>query len=446
MTTAPSTAPSTTRSTAPSSGRSTALLTDMYELTMLDAALADGTAQRPAMFEAFARRLPAGRRFGMLAGTGRLLPLLRDFRFDDDVLRFLKDHRVVTDATLRHLETFRFTGTITAVPEGDVYWPDTPVLSARGTFGEALILETLVLSVLNHDTAVASAAARMVIAAQGRPLIEMGSRRVHEEAAVAAARAAHIAGFGTTSNLEAGVRFGVPVAGTAAHASVLARPSERAAFAAQVAQSGPDTTILVDTYDIAEGIRTAIDIAGTGLGGIRLDSGDLLVESRRARDLLDSLGATGTQISVTSDLDEYIIEEAQGAPIDRYGVGTRVATGSGAPTASMVYKLVAIGEDDGTMRPVAKKSASKTSTGGAKTLSRFPDGREVWTLDGTVPDGATAVHETLVEHGEIRDEADAGTQRARERAREMLAALPERARKIAHGEAHRTSEPWRDER
>lgn len=423
--------------------QSTGLLTDMYELTMLDAALADGTASRRAVFEAFTRRLPPGRRFGMLVGTGRLLELLREFRFDDAQIAFLRDQRVVSEATAAHLAGFRFTGTITALPEGEVHWPGTPVLSVQGTFGEALILETLILSVLNHDSAVGAAAARMVLAARGRPLIEMGSRRVHEQAAVAAARAAYVAGFATTSNLEAGRWFGVPVAGTAAHSSVLARTSEREAFAAQIAQSGPGTTLLVDTYDIAQGIRTAVEVAGTGLGGIRLDSGDLLVESRRARDLLDSLGATGTQISVTSDLDEYLIEEAQGAPIDRFGVGTRVATGSGAPTAGMVYKLVAIEGPDGAMRSVAKRSSAKTSTGGDKTLSRFPDGREVWTLDGTVPAGAAPVHETLIDHGEPIPQDRAGTARARERAAAVLAALPAEAARTAHGDPYRSSEEWK---
>lgn len=420
----------------------TALLTDMYELTMLDAALADGTASRRAVFEAFARRLPPGRRFGMLGGIGRLLDALRDFRFDDADLAYLRDASVVTERTAQHLADFRFNGTITALPEGEVYWPGTPVLQVEGTFGEAMILETLILSILNHDSAVASAAARMVIAAQGRPLIEMGSRRVHEDAAVSAARAAYVAGFGSTSNLEAGRRYGVPVAGTAAHASVLARPTEREAFAAQIALSGPRTTILVDTYDIAQGIRTAVEVAGPELFAIRLDSGDLLVEARKARDLLDSLGATGTKIATSSDLDEYLIEEAQGAPIDVYGVGTRVATGSGSPTAGMVYKLVAIEGADGSMRPVAKKSSSKQSTGGDKTLVRFPDGREAWTLDGSIPDGAAAVHETIVDHGEICALERSGTERARATAAAAIAALPARARRTARGEAYRTSEEW----
>ncbi|MGP9693756.1 nicotinate phosphoribosyltransferase [Brachybacterium sp. AOP25-B2-12] len=419
----------------------TALLTDMYELSMLDAALADGTAARPAVFEAFSRRLPPGRRFGLLAGTGRFAQLLEDFRFDDADVAFLRDHQVVSDRTADHLADFRFTGTVRALPEGSVYWPGTPVLSVEGTFGEALILETLVLSVLNHDTAIASAAARMVIAARDRPLIEMGSRRVHERAAVAAARAAYVAGFATTSNLAAGREFGVPVAGTAAHASVLARASEAEAFAAQIAQSGPSTTILVDTYDIAQGIRTAVEVAGPELGGIRIDSGDLLVESRKARDLLDELGATRTGISVTSDLDEYLLEELQGAPIDRYGVGTRVATGSGAPTAGMVYKLVAIAGDDGAMRAVAKRSSSKTSVGGAKTLSRFEDGREVWTLDGTVPVGASPAQTVLVQDG-VRTTSGHGTQEARTHAARSLEQLPVEARKIAHGDPYRHSEEW----
>lgn len=420
-----------------------ALLTDMYELSMLDAALDDGAAHRRATFEAFARSLPPGRRFGLFAGTGRLLPLLRDFRFGDVELGFLRERGIVSARAADHLADFRFTGSLRALPEGEVYWPGTPVLRVEGTFGEALLLETLILSVLNHDSAIASAAARMVLAAQGRPLIEMGSRRVHEEAAVAGARAAYVAGFASTSNLEAGRRFGIPVAGTAAHASVLARATEREAFAAQVARSGAGTTLLVDTYDIVQGIRTAVEVAGPELGGIRLDSGDLLVESRRARDLLDELGATATTISVTSDLDEYLIEEAQGAPIDRFGVGTRVATGSGAPAAGMVYKLVAIEGDDGAMRPVAKRSSAKTSTGGTKTLSRFPDGREVWTLDGSIPPGATEAHEVLVEDGRVHVREQAGTERARERAATALGSLPARAAKIAHGAPYRSSEEWR---
>lgn len=419
--------------------RTTALMTDMYEYTMLSAMIADGTAGHDAVFEAFTRRLPEGRRFGLLGGTQRLLPLLEQFRFDEQTIAYLREVDAVSRETADYLADFRFTGTVRGLPEGSAFWPGTPVLTVEGELGQCVLVETLVLSVLNHDSAIASAAARMVIAAQGRPIIEMGSRRVHEDAAVSVGRATYLAGFASTSNLEAGHRFGVPVAGTAAHASVLARPSEREAFAAQIAASGPGTTLLVDTYDIPAGIRTAIEVAGTGLDGIRIDSGDLMVETTRARALLDELGATGTKISVTSDLDEYLMEYLQGAPVDRYGAGTRVATGSGHPTAGMVYKLVAVSDaPGGPLRPVAKTSAEKTSVGGRKTLARFPDGREVYTLDGTIPAGATAAQELLVDGG--RTVGAESLEVVRERAVRTLAELPDVARRISAGPAHRMSE------
>jgi nicotinate phosphoribosyltransferase len=238
-------------------------------------------------------------------------------------------------------------------------------LSVSGTFADAVVLETLALSVLNHDCAVAAAAARMVTAAAGRPLIEMGSRRTHEEAAVAAARATYLAGFTATSNLEAGRRYGIPTTGTAAHAYVLLHDDELAAFRGQVACMGAKTTLLVDTYDIRAGIENAIEAAGPGLDAIRIDSGDLGELARQAREQLDGLGATGTRIVLSGDLDEYAIAALRAEPVDSYGVGTSVVTGSGAPTAGLVYKLV---EVDG--RPVAKRSTSKESRGGAKSAVR----------------------------------------------------------------------------
>ncbi|MGN6243915.1 MAG: nicotinate phosphoribosyltransferase [Motilibacteraceae bacterium] len=352
------------------------LLTDRYELTMLSAFVEEGTARRRAVFEAFSRRLPEGRRYGVVAGLGRLLDLLRGFRFDPDEIDWLLADGVVTAGTADYLRGFRLTLDVDAYREGELYFPGSPVLTVRGELGQALILETLLLSVLNFDTAVASAAARMVVAAEGRPLIEMGSRRAHEEAAVAAARAAYLAGFGSTSNLAAGRAYGIPTVGTAAHAFTLAHADERGAFAAQVAAHGPGTTLLVDTFDIERGIRTAVEVAGPQLGAVRIDSGDLSVESRRARALLDSLGATGTKVVVTSDLDEYVIAALADAPIDTFGVGTRVVTGSGAPTAGMVYKLVAIADSDdpgAPLRPVVKKSAGKASAGGRKVATRLLD-------------------------------------------------------------------------
>jgi nicotinate phosphoribosyltransferase len=346
-----------------SAGVSTALFTDRYELTMAAAALADGTAQRECVFEVFARRLPEGRRYGVVAGTARLLESIERFRFGDEELAMLTG--IVDDDTLAWLADYRFSGDIDGYPEGELYFPGSPILTVRGTFADAVLLETLALSVLNHDSAIASAAARMVTAAAGRPIIEMGSRRTHEAAAVASARATYLAGFATTSNLEAQRRHGIPTAGTAAHAWVLLHDDELTAFASQVKALGPETTLLVDTFDIRRGVALAVEAAGTGLGAIRIDSGDLGELARQARDQLDTLGATGTKIVLSGDLDEYAIAALRAEPVDSYGVGTAVVTGSGAPTAGMVYKLV---EVDG--RPVAKRSESKESRGGRKSAIR----------------------------------------------------------------------------
>src|SRR5690242_5298325 len=349
--------------TAPIPAVPTALFTDHYELTMVAAALADGTAGRRCTFEVFARRLPEGRRYGVVAGTGRLLEAIGRFRFGDAELDRLSG--VLPPPMLDWLADYRFTGDVDGYPEGELFFPGSPILSVSGTFADAVVLETLALSVLNHDCAVAAAAARMVTAAAGRPLIEMGSRRTHEEAAVAAARATYLAGFTATSNLEAGRRYGIPTAGTAAHAYVLLHDDELASFRGQVGCLGTKTTLLVDTYDIRRGIENAIEAAGPELGAIRIDSGDLGELARQAREQLDGMGAKATRIVLSGDLDEYAIAALRAEPVDAYGVGTSVVTGSGAPTAGMVYKLV---EVDG--RPVAKRSAAKESRGGRKSAVR----------------------------------------------------------------------------
>ena len=343
----------------------TGLLTDRYEFTMLGAALRDSTAQRRCTFEVFARRLPNGRRYGVVAGTLRLLSAITDFRPTPDEVEQLRADGVVDDVGAEYLASYRFGGDIDGYREGELYFPYSPLLTVSGTFAECVVLETLCLSVLNHDSAIASAAARMVSAAAGRPIIEMGSRRTHELAAIASARAAYLAGFASTSNLAAGRAFGVPTAGTAAHAFTLLHDDELGAFRAQIAALGPATTLLVDTFDITKGIENAVAAGGPSLGAIRIDSGDLGVLARQARAQLDGLGATGTRIVVSGDLDEYAIAALAAAPVDIYGAGTAVVTGSGAPTAGFVYKLVDV---DG--RPVAKRSEHKESHGGRKFAYR----------------------------------------------------------------------------
>ncbi len=419
----------------PTGVSTTALLTDRYELTMLGSALRDGTAERRCVFELFARRLPEGRRYGVVAGTGRFLDAVERFRFDADTVGVLRELGAVDETTADYLADFRFTGDVDGYREGELYFPHSPVLTVTGTFGEAVVLETLALSILNHDCAIASAAARMVTAAAGRPIIEMGSRRTHEEAAVAAARAAYLAGFASTSNLEAAHRYGVPTAGTAAHSFTLLHDDERAAFTAQVESLGAGTTLLIDTYDISSGIRSAVEVAGRELGAVRIDSGDLGVMATHARSQLDELGNTATKIVVSGDLDEFAIAALGASPVDAYGAGTAVVTGSGAPTAGMVYKLV---EVDG--RPVAKRAEHKASRGGRKTALRShkPSGTALEEIvvigDGVEPaEGERRLQIPLLRGGERVADLPSLVD-ARRHLREATVTLPWDGLKLSRGE------------
>ncbi|WP_437034648.1 nicotinate phosphoribosyltransferase [Streptomyces sp. enrichment culture] len=421
---------------------STALFTDQYELTMLQAALRAGTAGRRSVFEVFTRRLPNGRRYGVVAGTGRVLDAVENFRFDADVLGFLREKGIVDDRTLDWLAGYRFSGDIWGYPEGEVYFPGSPIMRVEGSFAECVLLETVILSILNHDSAIAAAASRMSSAAGDRPLIEMGARRTHELSAVAAARAAYVGGFTSTSDLAAGFRYDIPTVGTSAHAFTLLHDTERDAFRAQVDTLGSGTTLLVDTYDVTEAVRTAVEIAGPELGAVRIDSGDLLLVAHRVRQQLDELGATGTKIIVTSDLDEYAIASLAAAPVDAYGVGTQLVTGSGHPTASMVYKLVARAESDdpgAPLVPVAKKSTGgKTSVGGRKWAARRLDEHGVAEAEvvgtGEVPDelAGRQLLVRLAEDGEVivREPLDA----VRDRHARARAGLPLSATQLSRGE------------
>jgi len=368
-------------------GSVVALQTDHYELTMVASVLDSGIAERQAVFEAFTRGLPDGRAYGVVVGIERLVEQIEAFRFDEAVIEHLIETSVVEPgAMVDWLRDFRFGGDVTGYAEGDLFFPYSPIVTVEGTFAECVVLETMVLSVLNHDCAIASAAARAHDAANGRFLIEGGSRRIDPDAAVAAARAAHIGGFDTTSNLEAGRRHGIPTGGTTAHSFVLAHGSEHEAFRAQRDTLGVDSTFLVDTFDVLQGIRTAVEVVGSDIGGVRIDSGNLLADSIRARALLDHLGAAGCRIVVSGDLDEFRIAELESAkaPVDAYLVGTSLVTGSGHPTASVVYKLVAIADEPGPkapLRAVGKLSPGKRTIGGRKEVHRTVDEQGYWAAE-----------------------------------------------------------------
>lgn len=410
---------------------------------MLQAALASGAAHRKTVFEVFTRRLSGGRRYGVLAGTGRFLEGLHDFRFTSDEIDFLADRKVVNKQTLDYLRNFRFTGTIRGYAEGEIFFPHSPVLQVEATFAEACILETFILSIFNYDSAVATAASRMSVAAGTRPCLEMGSRRAHEEAAVAAARAAVITGFAGTSNLEAGRRYGLHTIGTSAHSFTLLHDSEREAFEAQLESLGKDTTLLVDTYDVEKAVRLAVELAGPELGGVRLDSGDLVAQAQYVRELLDSLGNTGTNITVTSDLDEYAIASLAAAPVNSYGVGTKLVTGSGVPTSSMVYKVVLRENSEGVMEPVAKASSGKASIGGQKSAVRRLNAKgrataEVIGVDITAPADSNDrnLMVDLVVDGAVQPgfTGAEGVHRASERHAHSLTELPVAATRLSPGD------------
>ena len=382
-----------------------------------------------------------------MAGTGRLLDAIERFRFSPADLEFLGGAGIVDEPTLAFLQSYRFGGNIWGYSEGDCYFPGSPILVVEGTFAEAVLLETVTLSILNHDCAIASAASRMVTAAGDRPLIEMGSRRTHERAAVASARAAYIAGFASTSNLRARYEHGIPSAGTSAHAFTLVHDSERHAFTTQLEALGPATTLLVDTYDVPRAVRTAVEVAGRDLGAVRIDSGDLPVLARQVRALLDELGATSTRIILTGDLDEYSIAALGAVPVDGYGVGTSLVTGSGAPTAALVYKLVArassasrrrrpraggqaLGGQAGTGRPQVGGAAPRRARHRAERADQPDASGSRATGPGTAraAGGRRRSRRPFGRRGVV-----AGVEAARARHRESLAELPPYAMQLSRG-------------
>ena len=372
-----------------------------------------------------------------MAGTGRILEALERFEFDAEQIDWLRDQGIISEEAAQFLSSWRFTGDIWGYAEGECYFSGSPLLTVEGTFADCTLLETLLLSILNH----------------GRPCMDMGARRAHERAAVSAARAAVIGGFQGTSDLEAAKRYGIRCIGTAAHAFTLLHDTERDAFDSQVAKLGAGTTLLVDTYDIRQGVINAVEAAraaGGELGAVRLDSGDLVAEAFKVRGQLDAMGATTTKITVTSDLDEYAIAALGAAPVDSYGVGTKLVTGSGVPTAALVYKVVQREDSNGETVLVAKKAESKSTVGGRKVAGRVlgEDGyaTEELLLVGTsfeegqallAERGARPLQVQLVRGGQI-DAAAWGSEalsRAQEHHLRARNELPYQAWRLSEGEA-----------
>jgi nicotinate phosphoribosyltransferase len=412
-----------------------ALLTDLYELTMAAGYFDTGRASEHATFELGIRRVPRNRNYVIAAGLEQALDYLSNLRFTAEEIAYLRSLSQFTQISKQffdYLREFRFRGDVWAAPEGTVLFGGEPMMIIRANIIEAQIPETYLLAVLTFPTLVATKASRIVTAAQGRSVVEFGTRRAHTaEAGVLGARAAYIGGCSGTSNTQAGFKFGVPVVGTAAHSWVMSFPTENEAFARLQQVLGPSTIQLVDTYDTEEGVRRAVAL-GKPLWGIRLDSGDLQILSRDARSILDAAGMTDVKIMVSSDLDEYRIRDllAAGAPIDSFGVGTELAVSGDAPAMSTVYKLV---EMDG--RPTAKWSEGKRTWPGRKQIYRFPGCDRIALSDEQPPAGAHPVLEHVMSGGQ-RTQPAPSLSEIRARARKSLESVPEHWRRLEQVEPY----------
>ena len=369
---------------------SSPLLTDLYELTMLQAYYERGMTA-PAVFELFVRKLPPARNFLVAAGLEQALDFIAELRFDEEELAWIERCGLFRPAFLDRLSRFRFTGDVHALPEGTVFFPDEPLLRVSAPLPEAQLLETRVLNLLHFQTVVASKAARCRIAAPGRRLIDFGLRRSHgAEAGLLAARASYLAGFDGTSTVLAAPRFGIPVFGTMAHSFVQAHESEQAAFAAFAASFPDNAVLLVDTYDTVEGARKAVEAAkGFRMKGVRLDSGDLLALSIEVRRILDAAGLREAIIFASGNLDEQRVAQlmAANAPIDSFGIGTSLVTSADHPYLDAVYKL-----QEYAGRPRRKRSSGKATWPGRKQVHRRYDSAgllagDVVTLESDPQDG-----------------------------------------------------------
>jgi nicotinate phosphoribosyltransferase len=416
------------------------LLTDLYELTMAAGFVAAGKRNEYGTFELFVRRLPPNRNFMIAAGLAEAVQYLLNLRFSGGEIEYLRRLPQFSRAPAEFFEMlagFRFSGNVSAVPEGTPVFGGEPLLTVRAPLPEAQIPETYLLATIGFQTMIATKAARVVEAAAGRRVIEFGTRRAHSpEAGVLAARAAYIGGCCGTSNTEAGFRYGIPVFGTSAHSWVQAFPSEAEAFRQLQNLLGPDTVQLIDTYDTLEGARRAAAL-GRPLWGVRLDSGDLHDLSRRVRQILDAAGLPDAKIMVSSDLNEYRILEIAAAnlPIDAMGVGTDLATSADAPNIGAVYKLVELETSDG-IRPILKMSEEKQTWPGAKQVFRYAD-HDVIGCSTEMPGRPSGPFESLlkpiIRNGELIEPLPSAAS-ARDHARLCIARLPSVFRKLSEVE------------
>ena len=422
--------------------RASVLLTDLYELTMLQAYFEQGM-NGLAVFELFVRKLPARRNFLLAAGLAQVLDYLADLRFTVDDLTWLRSCGRFTSAFVDSLATLRFTGDVDALPEGTAFFADEPLLRITAPLREAQLVESRVMNLVHYETLVASKAARSVLAAPSRLLVDFGLRRAHgAEAGLLSARASYIAGFSGTATVEAGRQFGVPIYGTMAHSYVQAHADELAAFECFVRAHPENAVLLIDTYDTERAAHKVVELAsklaaeGLAIKGVRIDSGDLGEHARRVRAILDAAGLTGVTIFASGNLDEYRVHElvAQQAPIDGFGIGTRMNTSADAPYLDCAYKLQ---EYEG--RPRRKRSEGKATWPGRKQVFRryAPDGRiagDVLTL-ATEHRLGTPLLAPVLRAGRLAAPAPT-LAAARSLASAELARLPERLRSLDDAEPY----------
>jgi nicotinate phosphoribosyltransferase len=411
-----------------------ALFTDLYEVSMAQAYMAENMSAI-AVFETFFRKLPASRAYVLAAGVSSVLDFLEGFHFEKDDVEYLRGLNLFPDELVTRLPSVRFTGDVWAVPEGTVVFPNEPIVQVVAPIVEAQLVETLVLNQVHVQCVMASKAARVVDAAQGRPVVDFGSRRAHGvDAALEVARTSYLAGAAGTSNLLAAKTYGIQAFGTMAHSFVQAFDEELQAFETY-ARLYPGTTLLVDTYDTLRGVDRVIELAASlgtrfDVRAIRLDSGDLHALSTAARQRLDAAGLQRVEIFASSSLDEHQIAGlvAQGSPIDGYGVGTALAIAQDAPSLDMAYKLV---EYDGIGR--TKLSSDKVIYPGRKQVFRSVEhgvfaGDTIGQADEALPGEPLLVQ--VMKGGRRLSPGEQTLYDARARARMQVDALPRHLRAL----------------